>query len=185
LTLAIAEFFRDEDRTCCADDSVTRFAWPSAEIGLSAGEPPPAKGYTPTVFIRTPKLLERRSRGRVAPSPASLRCWWMATTIMSDRGRGQGILDGHIVMQRSIAERVVFPRSTFSSRLFPHHAEISRSGLSADHHPGASGHGNLCRHGELIRLGAYRAGSSARSMRRSGCMTAWGFLRQAKDEVAA
>jgi flagellum-specific ATP synthase len=189
LTLAIAEYFRDEDKdVLCLMDSVTRFAMAQREIGLSAGEPPTAKGYTPTVFTELPKLLERAGPGTGAGTITGI------FTVLVDgddhnepiADAVRGILDGHVVMQRSIAERGRFPAINILksvSRTMPRSA-------NPDYLPvimrGRQVMATYADMEELIRLGAYRAGSSPEvdeAIRLHDPLEA--FLRQAKEEKSS
>src|SRR6202051_2537606 len=186
-TLAIAEYFRDEGKDVLVlMDSVTRFAMAQREIGLSAGEPPTAKGYTPTVFTELPRLLERAGPGTEQGTITGI------FTVLVDgddhnepiADAVRGILDGHIVMQRSIAERGRYPainvlRSV--SRTMPKSADPAYLPLITRARVVMATYADM---EELIRLGAYRAGSSTEVDEAISLHEPLeGFLRQAKDEV--
>jgi flagellum-specific ATP synthase len=189
LTLAIAEHFRDEDKdVLCLMDSVTRFAMAQREIGLSAGEPPTAKGYTPTVFTELPKLLERAGTGSGHGTITGI------FTVLVDgddhnepiADAVRGILDGHVVMERRIAERGRFPAINILksiSRTMPKSADPAYLPVIAKARQVMATYADM---EELIRLGAYQAGSSAEvdeAIRLHEPLE--GFLRQAKDEATA
>jgi flagellum-specific ATP synthase len=187
LTLAIAEYFRDESRDVLVlMDSVTRFAMSQREIGLSAGEPPTAKGYTPTVFSELPRLLERAGPGTETGTITGL------FTVLVDgddhnepiADAVRGILDGHVVMQRAIAERGRYPAINVLksvSRTMPRSADPAFLPVITRAKQVMATYADM---EELIRLGAYRPGSSAEvdeAIRLHQPLE--DFLGQAKDET--
>ncbi len=186
LTLTLSEYFRDQDKNVlCMMDSVTRFAMAQREIGLSSGEPPASKGYTPTVFSELPKLLERAGPGTGTGSITGL------FTVLVEGGDHdepvadsvRSILDGHIVMERAIAERGRYPAINILksvSRTMPDCNTPEQQELIREARQLLATYDDM---EELIRLGAYQPGSDERVDEAIHYQSALeGFLSQNKSE---
>ena len=190
VTLAIAEYFRDEGKDVLVlMDSVTRFAMAQREIGLSAGEPPTAKGYTPTVFTELPRLLERAGPGTEQQGTIT----GIFTVLVDGDDHNEpiadavrGILDGHIVMERAIAERGRYPAINILksvSRTMPRAADPAYLPVLTRARQIMATYADM---EELIRLGAYRTGTSPEvdeAIRLHKPLE--DFLRQGKEEATS
>ncbi len=183
---AIAEYFRDQGKSVLlVMDSVTRFAMAMREAALAAGEPPATKGYPPSVFAALPRLLERAGTSGGTGTITALYTVLVEGDDMSDpiADAVRGILDGHIVMSRELAEKGHYPAVDVLqsiSRLAPEiapettlrHAGSVRELLSAYREAA-----------DLIQVGAYQSGSDPRvELALKALPTINGFLRQRVDE---
>ncbi|WP_282047004.1 flagellar protein export ATPase FliI [Roseibium album] len=190
LAMTVAEHFRDEgSNVLCMMDSVTRFAMAQREIGLSVGEPPTSKGYTPTVFTELPRLLERAGPGKTGDGSIT----GLFTVLVEGDNHNEpvadavrGILDGHVVMERAIAERGRYPAINVLksvSRTMPRCVPPEQLPVLRKARQLLSTYTDM---EELIRLGAYRKGSDPtvdEAIHRFTLID--DFLNQGKDEATS
>ncbi|KXG77610.1 putative ATP synthase YscN [Fervidicola ferrireducens] len=161
---AIAEYFRDKGLdVLLMMDSVTRFAMAQREVGLATGEPPVTRGYTPSVFAVLPKLLERAgtsSKGSITGIYTVLVDGDDLNEPISDAVRG--ILDGHIVLSRTLANKNHYPAIDVLSSI----SRLMNDVISEDHKRLAAKVKSLIsiynESEDLINLGAYVKGSNPR-----------------------
>ncbi|MBR7552888.1 flagellar protein export ATPase FliI [Allobacillus sp. GCM10007491] len=161
---AISEYFRDQGYDVnLMMDSLTRIAMAQREVGLASGEPPTTKGYPPSVFALLPKLLERTGTGETG----SITAFYTVLVDGDDMDEPiadavRGLLDGHLVLDRRLAEQGQYPAINVLksvSRLIQkiagdEHLELAKKlrSLLATYEENK----------ELIQIGAYKKGSSAK-----------------------
>ena len=190
VAMAVAEQLRDSGlNVLLLMDSVTRFAMAQREIGLSAGEPPASKGYTPTVFAELPKLLERAGPG-LQGHTGSITGLFTVLVEGDDHNEPvadavRGILDGHIVLERAIAERGRFPAINVLksvSRSMPACNSQTEQAIVASARAPLALYEDMA---ELIRLGAYKPGTNVEVDAATKVYPKLeAFLTQKKDERA-
>jgi flagellum-specific ATP synthase len=183
----IAEFFAGQGKhVLLVLDSLTRFAMAAREIGLAAGEPPTNKGYTPSVFTRLARLVERTGQFRVGSITA------FYTVLMEGDDQQdplvdavRSLLDGHVVLSRTLAAEGWYPPIELLdsiSRLMPavtqpvhrENAALLRRLLAV-----------YARSEDLVRIGAYKAGSDPdldRALRARGAMRAF-MTQDSREQV--
>ena len=165
--MTVAEHFRDQGKSVLLlMDSITRFCLALREIGLSAGEPPATRGYPPSVFTELPRLLERAGPGLEQPNGTAGQITALFTVLVEGDDHNEpvadavrGFLDGHIVLDRRIAEGGRYPavdvlRSL--SRAVPGCNAPEENALARRARALLALYADMA---DMVRLGAYRTGS--------------------------
>ena len=184
LATAYAEFFREQGKSVLLlVDSLTRYARALRDVGLAAGELPARRGYPPSVFSTLPRLIERAGTAATGSITA------VYTVLVEGDGDDpiadelRGLLDGHIVLSRRLAERGHYPAIDVLASL----SRVMPAVTSLEHRQAAQRVRERIALYEdkrdLIALGAYQRGSDARLDRAIACNSAINeFLRQAAED---
>jgi flagellum-specific ATP synthase len=161
----IAEFFRDQGKdVLLMMDSITRFAMANREIALSTGEPPGQKGYTPSVFAKLPKLMERAGTKKGAGSITGIYTVLVEGGDMDEpiADAVRGISDGHIILSRQLAAKNHFPAIDVLGSI----SRVMTKVATKEHKIVASHLRDLLasykESEDLITVGAYAKGSNAK-----------------------
>ncbi|MGG0822744.1 flagellar protein export ATPase FliI [Paenibacillus turicensis] len=185
IATTIAEYFRDRGlNVMLMMDSVTRYAMALREVGLAVGEPPAMRGYTPSVFAALPKLMERAGTS----SAGSITAFYTVLVDGDDMNEPiadavRGILDGHIVLNRGIANKGHFPAIDILASI----SRVMKDIVPEEQNDAAS---NLRRllsvykdSEDLINIGAYQQGSNPEIDEAIDAnQSILGFTRQKVDE---
>jgi flagellum-specific ATP synthase len=163
IATTIAEYFRDEGKNVVLMmDSVTRFAMAQREIGLSAGEPPTTRGYTPSVFSLLPRLLERAGTSEASGSITGLYTVLVEGDDLSEPVADsiRAILDGHIILSRDLAAHNHYPAIDVLSSV----SRLMIDVASKDHYAATMKFKDILatykEAEDLINIGAYAKGSN-------------------------
>jgi flagellum-specific ATP synthase len=181
----IAESFRDEGRdVVLMMDSLTRFAMAQREVGLSAGEPPATRGYPPSVFSMLPKLLERAGAGERGSITGLYTVLVEGDDMNEPIGdSARSILDGHIVLSRSLASSGHYPCVEVLdslSRVMPAVTNVEARRVATEFRKLMAAYRDAK---DLIEIGAYVPGTNPlvdRAVDRRDAMNV--FLQQMVDE---
>jgi flagellum-specific ATP synthase len=165
LATAIAEHFRDQGlHVLLLMDSLTRFAQAQREIALAVGEPPASKGYPPSVFSKLPQLVERAGNGQVGGG--SITAIYTVLAEGDDQAdpvvdSARGVLDGHIVLSRSIADSGRYPAIDVEASISRVMVDVASPQQLADARLFKQLYATYQQNQDLINVGAYRKGSDA------------------------
>ncbi len=163
---AVSEFFRDQGKdVLLMMDSVTRFAMAAREVGLAAGEPPTSKAYPPSTFAHLPRLLERAGCGAKGGSITGIYTVLVEGDDMNEpiADAVRSIVDGHIVLDRTLASRGHYPAVNVLASVSRLMSEVA----GADHQKRAVEFRRLladfARIEDLVNVGAYERGVNQRT----------------------